>query len=95
MIGSGREFADVCAITTRRGRQNVAANEVELRGGQWICHSSPRNSQVQAQDKTSPQSSEITRRVGALKRNGLDMSKECAVRVTSIGNRAYCSCQVC
>jgi hypothetical protein len=65
----------------RCGGQNVAANEVELRGGQLICHHSPRKNQVPAQDKTSPQSSEITRRVGALKRNGLDTSKECAYKV--------------
>ncbi len=46
-----------------------------------MCHSSPRNSKVITQDKTSPQSSEITRWVVAPKRNGLDMSKERAYEV--------------
>ena len=55
--------------------------KVELRGWQLICHSSPRKSQVIAQDKTSPQNSEITGRVTELKRNGLDMSTECAYKV--------------
>ena len=46
-----------------------------------ICHSRPREGKVVAQDKTSSQSSEITRRVGAPKRYGLDTSKECVYEV--------------
>ena len=80
MIGLQWNFAGVCVITTGCGGRNVVANEVELRGWQLICHSSPRKSQVIAQDKTS-QSSEITGRVAALKRNGLDTSTECAYKV--------------
>ena len=46
-----------------------------------ICHSSPRNSKVLAQDKTSQQSRKITKRGVALKRNGWDMCKEGAYNV--------------